>query len=178
MTKDKSNFQKTARALFKRALAASAMQLGLKTPARAIEELSRGDCDRCQVFRINLARQLANYLATLDSDLRAVYFYNPDYAFGDYESTGAQPSLSSALHLVVWTRTLKSMPANAIEGLSHAFPSARKLIACPKATEMCLSLNLSVVNDAQVRERSGYAAIIDSLNVRPNRVWAAGGATD
>ena len=171
MSNHKSNFNATARGMFRRAVAASAMQLGVKTPAQAIAELQRGDCDKCQVFRINLARQVADYLANLDSDLRAVYAYNPDYAFGDYQSTGAKKSLSSALYLLAWTRTLKTIPTDAITGLSQAFLNARKSFLCSEASAMCLSLNLQVVSDKQVQARQGYAAMIDSLNIRPNQVW-------
>jgi hypothetical protein len=171
MLTKKSTLNTITRGMFRRALAASAMQLGIKTPARAAEELRKGDCDRCQVFRINLARQVGSYLSTVDSDLRAVYAYNPDYAFGDYQSTGSKSSFSSALYLLAWTRTRKSIPSDVTAKLSRAFLTARQMIKCGDASETCINLTLQIVTDAQVKARQGYAALIESLNVRPNQVW-------
>lgn len=172
MSTEKSNFNTLAREMYRRAIATTAWQLGVKSPLQVVEELRHGDCDKCQILRNNLARQIAEYLATCDPSLRAVYTYNPDYAFGDYQSTGAKQSLSSALYLMAWTRTLKSLPKDAIEKLAQAFHDARKAIACPQSSEMCLNLVLKVVSDAQVKTRQGYGALVESLNVRPNQVWA------
>lgn len=165
-----SPFQNIARDMFQRAIQASAPQLGVK-PDQVLEELHRGRCYECDLVRANRAREVSDYLAKVDSDLRAVYLYNPEYAVGDYESPFAEPFKSSALYLMAWTCTNDSIPASTIDALTKAFDEARTDLLCEDASRLCFSLDLAVVGDAQVKGRKGYAVMIDSLNARPIQVW-------
>jgi hypothetical protein len=160
-----------ARGMFKRALTASAVQLGARNSQHALEMLRRGDCNRCDTLRYNLARQIAGYFAQLATDMRAIYLYDPEYASGNYESPRTGASSSAAINLVVWARAKKSMPQEAIRALGDAFDKVRAAIVCPEATGQCFRLNVAVVNDADVKTRRGYAAMIDSRSVRPTPVW-------
>ena len=171
MQKHAPTMNDITREMFKRAIVASAPQLGVKHPAQVVEKLHRGECDQCNKVRINLARQVAEYLASVDADLRAVYFYNPEYAAGDYDSPFAEPNRSSAIYLMAWTRDRKFAPMRVLDGLTEAFDRARIQVVCPNATALCFSLDVQVVDDAQVRGRKGYAVMIDSYNARPTQVW-------
>ncbi len=164
--------RQAARVMFRHAIADSSTQLGLKESKQVIEALRKGDCYHCDTVRYNLARRIAEYLTTLDADMRAIYMYNPEYVSGDYESPRTPASPSSAINLIAWTRTKHSVPADVIEALGVAFQDARADILCEKASGLCFSLNVAVVNDAEVRTRKGYAALIDSVSVRPTEVWA------
>ncbi len=162
---------RAARGMFKRAVATTATQLGLKKPDKVIEALREGNCQQCEKLRFSLARQVADYLGTVDSDMRAIYFFDPEYASGDYSSSHAGPSQSSAINLIAWTRTKTSTPPQVIQGLHDALQHACTDILCPNASGLCFSLNVALVNDAEVKSRRGYAAMIDSVNVRPTQVW-------
>jgi hypothetical protein len=172
MQKPAPTMDGVTREMYKRAIVASAPQLGLKHPAEVLEILHRGECDQCKILRIHLAHQVAEFLARVDSDLRAVYSYNPEYAAGNYDDTlFAAPDLSSAIYLLAWTRNKKTAPIGVLEGLTDAFDKARTKVVCPNATALCFSLDVKVVGDTQVGGRKGYAVMIDSLNARPNQVW-------
>jgi hypothetical protein len=158
--------------MFRRAIAQSAPQLGLKGSARVVELLRRGYCQSCETLRFNLARQVADYISLVDPGLRALYLYDPEYASGDYECAKTASSPSSGIHLIAWTRAKKSIPSDMLQELRAAFQDARTDILCPDASGLCYSLNVAVVNDAQVRTRKGYAAMIDSTTIRPTQVWA------
>jgi hypothetical protein len=172
MSKPASNFQQLARSMFRRAIADSAPQLGLKGSAQVVETLRRGYCQSCETLRFNLARQVADYIALVDPDMRALYLYDPEYASGDYECAKTASSPSSGIHLIAWTRAKKSIPSDKLQELRAAFQDARADILCPDASGLCYSLNVAVVNDADVRTRKGYASMIDSTTVRPTQVWA------
>jgi len=172
MSKPAPNFQQLARGMFRRAIAESAPQLGLKGSAQVVERLRRGYCQSCETLRFNLARQVADYVALVDPDMRALYLYDPEYASGDYECAKSASSPSSGIHLIAWTRAKKSIPSDMLQELRAAFQDARADILCPDASGLCYSLNVAVVNDAEVRTRKGYAAMIDSTSIRPTQVWA------
>ena len=172
MSKPASSFRQVARQMFRRAIVQTAPQLGLKGSAQVVENLRRGHCQSCETLRFNLARQLADYVALVDPDLRALYLYDPEYASGDYDCAKTASSPSSGIHLIAWTRAKKSIPSDTLQELSSAFQDARNDILCPDASGLCFSLNVAVVNDAEVRARKGYAAMIDSTTIRPTEVWA------
>ena len=172
MPKSASNVRQVARGMFRRAIVQSAPQLGLKGSARVVESLRRGYCQSCETLRFNLARQVADYFSLVDPDLRALYLYDPEYASGDYECAKSASSPSSGIHLIAWTRAKKSIPSDLLQELRTAFQDARTDILCPDASGLCYSLNIAVVNDAEVRARKGYAAMIDSTTIRPTQVWA------
>lgn len=167
-----SSALRATREMFKHAIQDTAIQLEVQSPSRAVDLLRRGDCNQCDILRHNLAREVGGYLATVDRDLRAVYMYDPDSACGAYEGFHRGSSPSSSIHLIAWTRTQKSLSTRMLQELRQAFDQARREVLCAQATALCYGLNLTVVNDAQVRARQGYAAMIDSLSARPLRVWA------
>ena len=172
MSKPASNFQQVARRMFRHAIADSAPQLGLKGSTQVIQSLQRGHCQSCETLRFNLARQVADYMSLVDPDMRALYLYDPEYASGDYECAKTASSPSSGIHLIAWTRAKKSIPSDMLQELRAAFQDARTEILCPDASGLCYSLNVAVVNDADVRSRKGYAAMIDSTTIRPTQVWS------
>ena len=172
MAKQASGYSQVARRMFRRALVDTEIQLRLRKSIEVMAKLRKGSCQECETLRYNLARQVAEYLAELDKDLRGLYLYDPDYACGDYEHPCRGSSPAAGVNLIAWTRTKKSIPAETIEGLSAAFREARANILCAEATGYCYSLNMAVVNDIEVRERKGHAAMIDSAMVRPTQVWS------
>lgn len=172
MSKPASNLREVVRRMFRRAIAQSAPQLGLKGSTKVVESLRKGYCQSCETLRYNLARQVADYFAEVDPDLRALYLYDPEYASGDYECSETGSSPSSGIHLIVWTRAKKSIPSDMLQELSVAFHDARADVLCPEASGLCYSLNVAVVNDAEVRTRKGYAAMIDSTTIRLTQVRA------
>lgn len=161
----------TARAIFKRALADSAAQLRLKDPEEAIAFFRRGDCDQCSILRHSLARRIGDYLSTVDPNLRAVYLFDPDAGCDVYEYFHRTSTPWCALNLIVWTHKSKSASSNALKELREALDLPRAAVLCPKATALCFALNATVVDNAEVKARQGYAAMLNSFRTHPNQVW-------
>lgn len=160
-----------ARDLYARALAETAAQLNLERTGLK-HAVGQGDCFECEFLRQHLAHHIALYLADVDPELRAVYRYDPTFAFGEEDRERSMPSESAAINLLAWTGKLTAALSGEISALQDGFNRARLDWICPKALEWCYALEVVVVDDAQVAARSGYAALIDSLWVRPTRVWS------
>jgi hypothetical protein len=169
---NKSVLNTAARAIFKRAIADSATQLGIKDSEAAIAFFRRGDCDQCSILRNNLARRIGDYLSSVDPNLQAVYLFNPDSACDTYEDLDTVSTPWSALNLIVWTGTSKSLSTSTLKGLREELDEARSQALCPKATALCFALNMAVVNNTEVKARRGYAAMIHSIWTRPMQVWS------
>lgn len=162
---------RTARAIFKRALADSATLLKIKDSEGTVAFFRRGNCDRCSVLRDNLARHVGEYLATVDTNLQAVYLFDPDAACDVYEDFHTDSTPWCSLNLIAWTRTSKSQSTHALEILREPLTKACAEVLCPKATALCFALNMTVVNNAEVKARKGYAALIHSFRTHPTQVW-------
>lgn len=159
-----------AQELFERALEATAAQLQLSR-SELTQAIHSGECFECDRLRQQLAHTLARYLVQVAPELRAVYGFDPTFAFGEEDRERVLPSESAAIHLLVWTETKTAALAQQVAALEGAFGEARREWLCPKAGEWCNVLSITVVDDAEVKARRGYAALIDSLWVRPTLLW-------
>jgi|SRR5581483_3066309 hypothetical protein len=90
---------------------------------------------------------------------------------GETTRIRALPSESSMIELLVWTEVKREALVQKVRALQEAFGAERLNWICPKALEWCHALNIIVVDDRDVQLRHGYAALLDSLWVRPTRVW-------
>jgi hypothetical protein len=158
--------------MFDRALAAATMHDHL-LPGEMRQGMEHGDCYECEAVRRELVREIAEYLAGRDPDLRAIYRYDPTFASGEDARTREMPSESAAIYLLAWTSMEPSPLDDEAARLAQAFADARARWLCPKAIEWCYAVNIVVVDDYQVKARQGYAALINSVWVRPTRVWAS-----
>lgn len=163
-----------AQGMFEQALNATARQANLPY-AELVQMMRNGDCYECETLRQQLAHQVAFYLAEVEPRLRAIYRYDPTFAFGEEDRDRTMPSESAGIHLIVWTRTKSQGLVEQVAALQRAFAEARRQWLCPKAVEWCYALNIVVVDDLEVKARQGYAALIDSLWVRPTKLWASAG---
>ncbi len=156
--------------MFERALAATVLQ-SQGTSAELRQALRDGDCYECEALRRHLEQEIAFYLAEADPRLRAIYRFDPTFAFGEDAREQGLPSESSAINLLAWTGEKSSELTEQISALCRAFADARAKWLCPKAVEWCHALNIAVIDDAEIKERHGYAVLLDSLWVRPTRLW-------
>jgi hypothetical protein len=156
--------------LFRIAFNETARQSNL-SPVDAGTAIADGDCMECEEFHQRLAYQIALYLAECEPTLRAVYRFDPTFASGEDARVKSLPSESSMIDLLVWTETKSDAFAAQVQTLLDTVAEERLNWLCPKALEWCHALNVVLVDDADVESRHGYAAILDSLWVRPTQVW-------
>lgn len=131
--------------------------------------LTSGRCDVCDYLCYSLAKQVGEYLGQMDAAVKAVYVFQPEYARSS-EATAA--CRSAGINMIAWVERKSAALSALTEALDAALSERRRKLGCVNATAACYTLNVHLVDDADVRERRGYGALIGSLFVRPIRVWA------
>ncbi len=137
---------------------------------KAKTALRDGKCDVCSYFCYGLAKQVAEYLGQIDPTVKAVYVFEPEYAQnGDVPTVVRQPS---SINLVTWVNRKSAALHALVEALDTSLSRrVRDRLGCKRATPACYALDVQMVDDAEVRDRRGYGALVDSLYVRPIQVW-------
>jgi hypothetical protein len=141
------------------------------SPQDTSSAMRHGDCVECEEFHQRLASLIAQSLAEREPTLRAVYRFDPTFASGEDGRVRTLPSESSAIDLLVWTETKTDGLLADVRALQEDLAQERLNWLCPKAVPWCHALNIVLIDDAEVRARRGYAALLDSLWVRPTKVW-------
>jgi hypothetical protein len=152
------------------AVECGAAKLG-KSGREVVKALHLGDCPVCEAVRYQLAIRLAEYLGSVDSTVKAVYWYEPDYAIGVEEPIPDRPNLSPGINMIVWANRKSAALTSVVASLNSALSEEVRRFGCPKANALCWALEVQVVDDDQVRRRTGYGALIDSIYVRPVGLW-------
>lgn len=167
MTGREMSFDKSIVAnMVEEALAFCATKMGTGTKERALEALLHGDCSACGYVRYGLAKAIAQYLGSIDDTIKAIYIYEPEYATDD-----EMARLSLSINLFAWVKRESAALNSIIACLDAALQEERKPLLCPAATAECFSLDLKVADDDEVRRRRGYGALVNSIFVRPTKVW-------
>ncbi len=129
--------------------------------------LQENDSDACKYYHYSVAKQVAEYLGTLDKEIKAVYVADydatpNDLCFGE----GAQTPL---IHLIVWVERKTSAFDSLVQGVDRAL--AQGYADMVGLRQLAHLLDVQVVNDEDVRNRVGYGAMLSSLHNRPIQIW-------
>ncbi len=118
-------------------------------------------------FYYDLAAHIAEYLGTLDGEIKAVYLY--DYDATSEDACFGEMVVPPLLHLIVWAQR-KTVALNSLaEALDRALvQNYAELIETPQLAHL---LDVQVVDDADVKNRVGYGALFSSVHYRPVKVW-------
>jgi hypothetical protein len=114
---------------------------------------------------------VAEYIGSLDSEVKAVYTYEPDQATDADCMATNQPALSPAINMIAWVEHRSAALASVVDMLRSAVSEELRPLVCPKANALCTMLDFQVVDDDEVTSRRGYGALITSIYVRPLEVW-------
>jgi hypothetical protein len=138
--------------------------------AHARQALRQGRCDVCDYLRYSLAKQIGDYLGQMDPTVRAVYVFEAEPA----EIEGSLPCRrtgASGISLIAWVDRKTAALSALVAALEADLARGRHRIGCASATPGCYFLDVHMVDDADVRERRGYGALVNGLYVRPVEVW-------
>jgi len=152
--------------MIEEALAFCAAKTRTRTKENALDRVLQGDCPVCEYMRYGLAKGIAQYLGSLDDTVKAVYVYEPEYAT-DEEMVGQ----SFGVNLLAWVERKSAALNSMVAGLDAVLMEERKRLLCPDATAECFSLDVKLADDDEVRRRRGYGALVNSIFVRPTKVW-------
>lgn len=156
-----------AKTLLAGALNYCAEKMSLLGPQSALDCLRAGHLNAHGYFQFALARQTAVYLASLDNEVIAAYLYDYEATPEDVIFSKVDPTPSAHLIVRVRRRTeaLGALSAALDQALAAAYAEQAGL---PLAQHL---LDIQFVDDADAGRGSGYAALLNSFNLRPLLVW-------
>jgi len=141
-------------------------KMGLAGQQTAIGRLQQGDGTARGYCHYGIARHLAESLGALDENVKAVYVV-------DYDATADDMSLgekqTSLIHLIAWAERKTSALDSLVEALDRALVQHyADLIGQHQLAHL---LDVQVIDDADVKNRVGYGAMLSSLYQKPIQVW-------
>lgn len=158
--------------MMEEALEFCADKAGLDGKEQAVNALRSGDCCACEYMRYAMAQRLAAYLGSVDETIKTVYTYEPEYATMTDGAIPGRPNLTPGFSLVVKVSRKSAALSSLVASVNSALAEACRKLGCPAANALCYELDVGVADDDDVRRRVGYAALINSLYVRPIEVWS------
>ncbi|HHY93485.1 MAG TPA: hypothetical protein GX513_00525 [Firmicutes bacterium] len=153
------------RAAVLRALAECAQKRGVGD-ARGLELLRAGEAETVGYFRYVLAREVSAFAGGQDPTLHSVYMADLDRN-GDVE-----PSLRSVITLIPVVEEETAAGASLWDWIDERVTAEVKTLLGADVFEMGSLLDVHLVTEAQIKERSGFAALIGSLHTPALCVWA------
>jgi len=153
------------------ALEFCAEKAGLKDKEQARRALLADGCCACEYLRYALTGKMAEYLASVDETIKAVYTFEPEQATGGDAAIPTHPRHSPGFNLIVRVSRKSAALSSVVASLRSALAEEFKRLGCPRATALCSELVVGVVDEDEVEKRTGYGALINSLYVRPIEVW-------
>lgn len=149
------------------ALDYAAGKLNHPSPAASLEKARQGDRKTLEYSHYRLAQLVAEALGALDTNVQSVSLYDPaatpeDRALGDVAE-------SLPVHLLVWVDRKTSALSSLGAALDRALTSDYAEMIGPQ--RLAHVLDLHVIDDDDVENRRGMAALLGSLYNRPIRLW-------
>jgi hypothetical protein len=158
----------TVESVVNKALRNSANKLGIRDVKALIACIKKGDPMACSYCHYNIAKELGEVLGLWDKNVRAVYAYGYD------DNTSAEEcseniSPFSLVHMIIWAgRKTKALTA-LIEAIDRAMVKHHRNLFGFK--ELQHVLDIQVIDDEDVKSRTGYAALLKSIYQTPVQIW-------
>ena len=161
----------TAAIVLSQSMEYCAQKMGLKNAQAAIEHVKQGDTMACSYCHYSAAQQVADALGMLDNNVQAAYLF-------EYDATPEDVCLGQAariipLHLLVWVDRKTDALSALVESLDRAM--AQNLATMLGTSLDAHVLDVQVVDDGDVKNRTAYGALLSSLFQRPIKVWGRQG---
>ena len=155
----------TAVAAIESAFDYTARKMHLEDGNTVASMLRAGHSDARGYFEYAVARELAEHIGALDTEVQGVYLYDPEATPDDAVFTEFPITL---VHMVVWARRKTGALAALLDALDRAVTTefARRI-----GNEQTSMLDFQVVDDAEVNTRTGFGAMLAWLHNRPLLVW-------
>ena len=155
--------------VIKKALISSADKMGPCDVKAIINCIKKGDPTACSYYHYNIARELGRVLGSWDVNIRAVYALGYDDNTSAEE--GAENFAFSLVHMIIWAeRKTKALNAM-IEAIDRAMVQVyRKLF---EMGELQRVVDIQVIDGEDVKNRTGYAALLKSIYQMPIQVWSS-----
>jgi len=134
--------------------------------------LLRGECTQCACISQAMYSPLSKHFEREIKGLKAVYQYRPLNALSQPPD---DPRLAAAIHLGLWVESKGSLPPAKIRKIEAALAESRRQLGCPNADEGCFTLDIQLLDDADVRQGRGVAGLLGSEKLMVP-IWQRGDA--
>ncbi|MBN1375413.1 MAG: hypothetical protein JXA01_04590 [Dehalococcoidia bacterium] len=164
----KLDSKKTVEFVVNKAMRHSGEKIGLSSIKALIACIKKGDPIACSYYQYNVAKQLGEVMGLWDKNIKAVYAYGYD----DNTSAGAcseNISPSSLVHMIIWAERKTNALKALIEAIDRAMVQHHRNLLGVKELEH--ALDIQVIDDDDVKNHTGYAALLKSIYQSPVQVW-------
>ena len=158
----------TVESMMGKALKTSAHKMALSDTETLVSHLNKGNSMAINYFRYDVARELGEVLGKWDKNIKAVYFWDNDAASTAEESFQNKP-VFSLIHMIIWSAK-KTKALNAlIEAIDRVI--VQQFRGLTGLTKLENVLDIQIIDDEDVRNRTGYAALLNSIYQPPIQLW-------
>lgn len=150
------------------ALTTSAQKMGLGDTDVFVTCLRKCDCVAVNYYCYSVTKGLGEVLGSWSKNIRAVYVCYCDDGTSGEDCIG-NTSTPTLIHMIIWAEK-KNKALNAlIEAMDVAMVQRhRRLLGLNQLKHV---LDAQVVDDEDVRNRTGYAVLLKSIHQPPIQVW-------
>lgn len=157
--------------MMENALIFSAGKSGMADKDQVVLARGNGDCITCDYLRFGLANEVAGYLGSIDETIKTIYIYEPEAATAMNGNLHNHPGLVPGINMIIRvsrkTAALESLLTSVVSAVEDEFGQFN----CPDANALCNMLDVIVVDDSEIEQRTGYGALIGSLFAPPIEIW-------
>jgi len=158
----------TAAMVLSQAMDYCASKMRMSGRASAVEAIKQGKLCACNYCNYSIAKQVAEALGALDDHVQSVYVCEVDATPDDV--CFGECAQGIPIHMIVWstrkTSALEALVAGLDRALSQQYADLMGSMTCDHL------LDAQVVDDADVRTRVGYGALVTSVHNPPLRIWS------
>jgi hypothetical protein len=157
--------------MMENALIFSVGKSGMDNKDQVVSARGNGDCITCDYLRFGLANEVAGYLGSIDETIKSIYVYDPESATNMNGRLHNRPEMVPGINMIVRvsrkTAALESLLTSVVSAVEGEFGK----FTCPDANALCNTIDVIVVNDKEIAQRTGYGALVDSLFTPPIEIW-------
>ena len=158
----------TTESIVTAALEASAPKMGLSNAEAFIALLKQGDSIAHNYYCYNIIKEMGEVLGSWSKNIKAVYACSYDEAVNGEDSC-EKSAMLSLIHVIIWvTQKGKALDA-LIETIDSALVQRHRQMLGLKQLEH--ALDARVIDDADVKNRTGYAVLLKSIHQPAIEVW-------
>jgi hypothetical protein len=156
-----------AEVVLTQALESCAQKMGLESSQAMVDCLRQGDIIAYRNFHDSLAGQLAQQLAALDEEVKAAYI--DEYDASPEDLWFGEAARTTVIYLIVWAKRKTGALTSLVAALDRALVKAyADLSGTPQLSHIW---EAQVIDDADVKNRVGYGALLSSIHFPPTEVW-------
>jgi hypothetical protein len=154
------------------ALTSSTHKMGLGDTKAFVTCLRKCDCMAVSYYSHDVAKELGKVLGSWSKSVRAVYACNYDDGTSGECCLGGNTATLTLIHMIIWAEK-KNKALNALlDALDSAMVQQhRRLLGLSRLKHV---LDAQVIDDEDVKNRTGYAVLLRSIHQPPIQVWRNG----